>query len=277
MLTKDQFYAICSDAAKANIDKYYDSLVSAMSTYGITTNNQQAMFLVQLLHESGRLSVVMENLNYSADGLLRTFPKYYRNTAEANAHARQPQKIASRVYANRMGNGDEASQEGWKYRGRGLIQITGKNNYSGFSKSSGVDVLSNPDYLTTPDGAAASAAWFWKVNGLNSYADNQDIKGASVRINGGTNGLDDRIKLWNHAKAVIGSSSTIQQSTGASLYKIGSKGDVVKQIQTVLGITADGDFGNGTAAAVKAFQATHNLTADGVVGPATLKAMGIDA
>lgn len=177
------------------IDKYSDS-ISLLDTYGIQTALRKAAFLSQIGHESGGFRSVEENLNYSADRLTIVFPKYY-NHNEALDHHRQPQRIANRIYANRMGNGPESSGDGWKYRGRGLIQLTGKYNYQKFGDFSGSDVLSNPDYLLTPEGAIYSAIWFWDTNGCSGFADRGDIEGLTKKINGGINGLAHRKDLYN--------------------------------------------------------------------------------
>ena len=162
----------------------------------ISNSKRKAMFLAQILHESGMLSMVKENLNYSETGLVTVFKKYFdRNTAKF--YARNPQKIANRVYADRMGNGGEHTGDGWRYRGRGLIQLTGKDNYVAAGKALGVDLTKNPDYLTTPEGAARSAGWFWKSRNLNRSADTGDINTNTKLINGGYKGLDDRKNLYN--------------------------------------------------------------------------------
>lgn len=138
-------------------------------------------FFGQLKAESN-LKPISENLNYSAQGLLKTFPKYF-NSKEALLYERNPKKIANRVYANRMGNGDELSGDGWKYRGRGFIQLTGKNNYSKLSNYTGIDYVNNPDLLLTEADAMIAALWYWKVNDLNKYADIDDVDGVSDIIN----------------------------------------------------------------------------------------------
>jgi putative chitinase len=268
MLSRDQFVKVVAGATTAKINAYIDPIFNAMQEFGIDTSERQVMFLAQVLTESGALSVVVENLNYSAAGLLKTFPKYYRNQVEANAHAKQPVKIASRVYASRMGNGNEASQDGWKYRGRGLIQITGKNNYVSFGEAIGRDLTDDPSYLETPEGASRSAAWFWNVNNLNRFADRKDITGCSRAVNGGTNGLEERKRYYAHGLDVI-SGDAPSPGVAFTTLKVGSSGPAVVEIQTLLGITADGQFGPGTAAAVKTFQTRNGLAADGIVGPAT--------
>jgi predicted chitinase len=145
----------------------------------------------------------MENLNYSAKALCSTFPKYFANLAQAESYARQPEKIANRVYANRMGNGNEASGDGWKYRGRGLIQITGKNNYRGFSLWIGdIRIIDEPDLVAT-EYAVQSAVFFWDRNNLNSIADRNDVVRMTKKVNGGTNGLAHRAELLNKANGLL--------------------------------------------------------------------------
>lgn len=178
------------------IQKYATALDQAMVEFGIDTKLRQAMFLAQILHESSKLTAVEENLNYSEQGLIKTFKKYF-DRARAARYARNPQKIANRVYANRMGNGNEDSGDGWRFRGRGLIQLTGRNNYIAFGKEVGMNLVKNPDYLLTPEGAARSAGWFWETNKLNVSADKRDIVINTQIINGGSNGLDDRTRLYN--------------------------------------------------------------------------------
>lgn len=152
-----------------------------------------AHFMAQIEHESG-LKPISENLNYSAEGLLKTFPKYFTKE-QASLYARKPEKIANRVYANRIGNGDEKSGDGWKYRGRGFIQLTLKNNYENLSKDTGTDYVNNPDLLLNEADAMVAALWFWKKNGLTKYALLDDITTVTKRINGGLNGFDHRKKL----------------------------------------------------------------------------------
>lgn len=161
-----------------------------LAKYEINTIKRKAMFLAQLDHESG-LKPISENLNYSEAGLLGVFKKYF-TPAQAKQYARKPEAIANRVYANRGGNGNEASGDGWKYRGRGFIQLTLKDNYKALSKATGVDYVSNPDSLLNEADAMIAALWYWKTNNLNKYSDSGDVKGATKVINGGYNGLADR-------------------------------------------------------------------------------------
>jgi putative chitinase len=174
-----------------------DSIPEVASKFGINTPLRVAHFLAQCGHESGGFKVTSENLNYSAKGLMGIFKKYFPTEAIANAYARNPQKIANKVYANRMANGSEASGDGYKFRGRGYIQLTGRDNYTQFGKAIGVDIPSNPD-LVSSQYALLSAAWFWSKNGLSKLADggatDAVVTSITKRVNGGTIGLPDRIK-----------------------------------------------------------------------------------
>lgn len=188
--------------------KYPDDLADALSElfekYEINTVNRAAGFLAQCGHESAGFTVLKENLNYSAEGLNKVFRKYFPTLESARPYARQPEKIANRVYANRMGNGPESSGEGYKFRGRGAIQLTGKNNYTSYAKSVDMTIDEVIADLETLDGAIESACWFWKNNGLNAICDRDDIVAMTKKINGGTIGLEDRIKHYKHAKHVLG-------------------------------------------------------------------------
>ncbi len=174
-----------------------DSIPEVASKFGINTPLRVAHFLAQCGHESGGFRLTQENLNYSAKGLNGIFRKYFPTEASAAAYARNPQKIANKVYGNRMGNGPESSGEGYKFRGRGYIQLTGKENYTAFGKSIGVDIPSNPDSVASKY-ALASAAWFFSKNGLHKIADegasDTVVTKITKRVNGGTIGLADRIK-----------------------------------------------------------------------------------
>jgi len=164
-----------------------------LNSYGVNTKLRLAHFMAQIEHESG-LKPIAENLNYSANGLRKTFKKYFTDL-EAIKYQRKPELIANRVYANRMGNGNEASGDGFKFRGRGFIQITGKNNYILVSKDTHIDFLNNPDLLLIEANAMISALWFWKKNNLNFWADRDDINTITKKINGGYNGLSHRKEL----------------------------------------------------------------------------------
>lgn len=176
------------------LSKYVKPLNETMEKYQINTPLRQCHFLAQICHESGAFKRTEENLNYSAKGLLSTFPKYFTQLT-ANQYARQPEAIANRVYANRMGNGTEASGDGWRYRGRGLIQITGHDNYSLLAKSFLMGIMENPDKVANVPLSVLSAGWYWDRCKLNQYADKDDLNTITKRINGGYNGISDR-KEW---------------------------------------------------------------------------------
>jgi putative chitinase len=180
-------------------DAVITQIPTVMEKFQINTPLRLAHFLAQCGHESGNFKAVQENLNYSADGLKKIFPKYFPGTL-SESYARNPEKIASKVYGGRMGNGDESTKEGFKFRGRGYIQLTGKSNYTAFAKSIGEDTVSNPDLVATKY-PLASAAWFFSKNGLNSIADkgadSATVTAVTKRVNGGTIGLVDRIKHFN--------------------------------------------------------------------------------
>lgn len=192
-ITLDLLRKMCPATKSTTLAKYVEPLNTVAQHYGMFENNKRvAAFLAQIAHESGNFNFTIENLNYSAEGLTKIFKKYFPTLKAAQPYARKPQQIANRVYANRMGNGPERSGDGFKFRGRGLIQLTGKNNYAKFASALGMTVDEVIAYLETPAGAVASAGWFWDTNKLNVYADVNDFVGLTRRINGGTNGLADR-------------------------------------------------------------------------------------
>jgi putative chitinase len=186
------------------MDNWFEALYNILPVYDINTPERVAAFIAQCAHESGYFRFLKENLNYRAESLLKTFPKYFKTLEEAKQYERNPQKIANKVYANRMGNGDEASGDGFRYLGRGLIQLTGKNNYTFFAASIDTPLEEIPEYLQTFEGAVQSACFFWDQNGLNKFADSRDIVTMSKRINGGTIGMDDRIMKYNKALKILG-------------------------------------------------------------------------
>lgn len=179
-------------------EKLCNLMDNLLPAAGIDTKERVNMFLAQCGHESGGFTRFTEGLNYSAKGLLGTFPKYFPDLKTALSYERQKEKIANRVYANRMGNGPESSGDGWKYRGFGFIQLTGKDNFNIFSKDTGIDIVTNPESIRDDLSLAIrTAIWFWNKNNLNKFADAKDILGATKKINGGTNGLEDRKKHYN--------------------------------------------------------------------------------
>lgn len=174
------------------VKRLINTYPTLLNKYGINTELRQANFFGQLWHESN-LKPISENLNYSKEGLLKIFKKYFTEL-EAIKYQRQPEKIANRVYSNRMGNGKEESGDGWRYRGRGFIQLTGKDNYKKLTLATGIDFLNNPDYLLEETNALIAACEYWKWIGANKYADLNDVKSITKLINGGYIGLEDRVE-----------------------------------------------------------------------------------
>jgi putative chitinase len=189
------------------VSHWHKALEQLFPDYEINTPQRMAAFIAQCAHESAGFTALVENLNYRWQSLRKVFPKYFPDDAIAQDYASRPNKqeaIANRIYASRMGNGDEASGDGYRYRGRGLIQLTGRSNYTWFAASLEITPEEASEYLTTFEGAAQSACWFWESNKLNQWADKGDILTLTKRINGGTIGLDDRIKHYEHALHVLG-------------------------------------------------------------------------
>lgn len=202
MFTRAQLILIDPAVAVSHLD--VESMCVKLShefdvpAHGFSTAQRRAAFIGQLCVESAHFGRTTENLNYSSDGLLKTFPRHFKDRADADNYAHHPEKIANRVYADRMGNFDEHSGDGWKYRGRGLIQLTGKNNYTAYHHQF------DPDDLATPNGAVDSAIWFYTIkHNLNPFADSGDILAITRVINGGVAALDERIKFYNKALSVL--------------------------------------------------------------------------
>ena len=188
-------------------NKYLNDLAEVLSEqfdkYEINTPNRAAGFLAQCGHESNGFTVLKENLNYKAEALNKIFHKYFPTVESANDYAHNPEKIANRIYADRMGNGDEASGDGYKFRGRGAIQLTGRDNYTKFGASIGLDPEACVADMETLDGGVESAMWFWRTNGLNAICDADDIVKMTKRVNGGVIGLAERTQIYNKAKAIL--------------------------------------------------------------------------
>lgn len=201
ILSKDKLTKIL----KGNnyIDDWYQSLEDNLPKYDINDINRIAAFLAQCAHESANFKILKENLNYRAESLRRVWPRHFPTDEIAQQYARQPEKIANKAYANRMGNGDESSGDGWKFSGKGLIQLTGRNNYQLFADHVDMNIDELPEYLISFDGAVKSACWFWDTNKLNQWADQGDLKTLTKKINGGTLGLEDRIKHYNHIMEIL--------------------------------------------------------------------------
>jgi putative chitinase len=197
MVSKEQL-------AKLHIgEQWVDALNETFARFNILTPIQQASFIGQCGHECGNFKVLEENLNYRAETLMKLWKSRFPTIEVANEYARNPKKIANKVYASRMGNRDESSGDGYRFRGRGCIQLTGHANYFHAGNACGEDFVMNPDLVATPKYAAMTAGWFWNTHKLNQYADIKDFTMMTKKINGGTIGLNDRIKHINHALEVL--------------------------------------------------------------------------
>ena len=183
--------------------QWLEPLNAAMQRFNINTPKRMAAFIGQCAHESSNFATLTENLNYRMESLVKVWPRHFPTLDVAAQYHRKPEQIANRAYANRMGNGPEASGDGWKYRGRGLIHLTGKDNYQLASDALSVDLVESPDTVTEPAMAAMTAAWFWNKRGLNELADKGYNETISKRINGGTHGMADRLKRTSTALALL--------------------------------------------------------------------------
>jgi len=204
MITVDQLKQLIP--GNPYVAEWQEALDQLFPDYEINTPLRMAAFISQCAHESNNFRALKENLNYRWETLRKIFPNYFPNDQIAQQYASLPNKqeaIANRVYGNRMGNGPESSGDGYRYCGRGLIQLTGKDNYQAFADSLEMPIEDVPEYLATFEGAAQSACWFWETNNLNRFADAGDVKGLTRAINGGYIGLEDRIKHYNHALQVL--------------------------------------------------------------------------
>ena len=182
---------------------WVDALNETFQRFNILTPIQQASFIGQCGHECGNFRILEENLNYRAETLMKLWKSRFPTIEVANEYAKNPKKIANKVYANRMGNRDESSGDGYRFRGRGCIQLTGHANYFHAGQACGEDFVMQPDLVATPRYAAMTAGWFWDTHKLNQYADRQDFLMMTKKINGGTIGLDDRIRHINHALDIL--------------------------------------------------------------------------
>ncbi len=184
-------------------EQWVDALNETFQRFNILTPNQQASFIGQAGHESGNFRMLEENLNYRAETLMKVWPKRFPTLEFAKQYEKNPKKIANSVYANRMGNRDEASGDGFRFRGRGLFQLTGHAGYFHAGQALGEDFVMQPELVATPKYAAMTAGWFWDTHKLNQYADRTDYLMMTKKINGGTIGLDDRIRHINHALDIL--------------------------------------------------------------------------
>lgn len=199
--TEDQLTQLLS--GNQYVHEWFEALTNVLPQYDITSAQRVAAFISQCGHESNGFTAIKENLNYRAESLVKVWPRSFPDANTAQKYAHNPEMIANRAYANRMGNGDESSGDGFKFCGRGLIQLTGRNNYQLFANSKQMNIDDIPAYLATFEGAVDSACWFWNKNNLNSIADTGDIVTLTKRINGGTLGLDDRTNRYNQALSVL--------------------------------------------------------------------------
>lgn len=260
---------------------WHKALVNVLPKYKIDTPERIAGFLAQCGHESNNFTVLEENLHYRAETLDKVFPKYFKNAGRNAAdYAKKPEAIANIVYGGRMGNNQPG--DGYLFRGRGVIQLTGRDNYTAFGKTLNKSAEEVAGYITSKEGAIESACWFWNSRNINKAADAGDIVTMTKLINGGTIGLEDRKKHYEHALAVLTGKEVHKPVSvtsapnlavapqGSRVLRVGSRGAQVKKLQEALGVEADGSFGPGTETALKTWQAANGLTADGVAGPATL-------
>jgi putative chitinase len=283
-LTVEQLASILPN--NKEIKQWHDAMLKVFPKYDITSQKRIASFLTQTGHESLDYTVLSENLNYSAKGLNTVFPKYFKNAGrDANDYARQPEKIANIVYANRMGNGNTASGDGWKYRGRGIIQLTGYDNYKSFADYIGKSVDDTISYIQTKEGAVESAAWFWNTRNLNKVSDTGDVTAVTKLINGGTHGLPDRTKRYNNAIRILNSDSItspispvieeVKVKNKLPVVRLGSSGEAVSKIQEYLKIPVTGIFDQKTKDSLVRWQKFNGLVADGIAGSNTYKKMNI--
>jgi putative chitinase len=277
LLTEAQLAAMIP--TNKEVAAWCEELNKALPKYDITTDQRIAGFISQCAHESMDFNAMSENLNYREETLNKVFPRYFgpgkRNAAE---YAKNPEKIANYVYMDEFRTsklGNTQPGDGWRFRGRGLKQLTGRDNYTRFAKDYDMTAEEAAVWVETKEGALASALWFWNTNNLNTVADTGSVPALTKKINGGDIGLADRQARYEKAMAVLTGKIPLRAAnseaapTGGALRR-GSKGEEVKKMQAKLGLSADGDFGPGTEAALKKWQAANGLTADGVAGPKTI-------
>ena len=276
MITLEQFGAMIP--RNKDTEAWFDAAVVLFEEYEINTPNRIAGFMAQCAHESADFTRLEENLNYSEKALNSVFGRYFgKGKRNAKDYARNPKEIANYVYqdefrSKRGALGNTDAGDGWRFRGRGIKQLTGRNNYTAFGKSVGMSAEEAAEYVATPKGAIESACWFWATNKLERFADADDNLGLTKKINGGTIGLEDRNERYEAAKAILGGKDIPKaptKSSGSRTLRKGMKGDDVAKMQKALGISADGDFGFGTQTSVKKWQKLNGLVADGIVGAAT--------
>jgi putative chitinase len=279
LLTEAQLAAMIP--TNKEVAEWCAALNEMLPKYNITTDKRIAGFISQCAHESMDFRVLQENLNYKEATLLKVFPRYFGPGKEnAAEYAGKPEKIANYVYMDKHRSkagalGNVKDGDGWLFSGKGLKQVTGRANTTAFGKTVGMTAEEAAAYLLTKKGALESALWFWNSRNLNEVADTGDQVRLTKIINGGDIGLADRQARYARAMAALGGKIEVSinsQITDAvtQVLRRGSKGDMVKKMQAKLGLTADGDFGPGTEAALKKWQTANGLTADGVAGPKTM-------
>ena len=249
VLTLNQLKSILP--SNKEVGEWLAPLNSCLEEYKINTPLRIAAFLAQTGHESRDFTDLEENLYYTAPRLMQVWPSRFKTLAVANQYAKNPQKFANNVYANRMGNGSPESGDGWRFRGQGIKQLTGRDNYTRWGKTLNMSAEEAVKYIATKEGAIESACWYWKENNLDRYADNQEFKKLTYAINGGYIGYEDRLARYKR-----------------NLINISNKNDTVftidvKAVQTALRVTADGDIGPITLKAIKIWQKDKGYPATG--------------
>lgn len=279
MITLEQFSAMIPK--NKDPESWYNAAMPMFEKYEINTPNRIAGFMAQCAHESADFTRLVENLNYSEKALNSVFGRYFgKGKEDAAEYARNQEKIANYVYMDefrtkRGALGNTEPGDGWLFRGRGIKQLTGRNNYAAFGETVGMSAEEAAEYVATPEGAMESACWFWQTNRLARHADAGDNVKLTKAINGGTIGLDDRNRRWEEALAILGGEMpapkpAAKKASGMRTLRRRMSGDDVAAMQRAIGVSpADGIFGIGTDSAVRAWQKSNGLTADGIVGPAT--------
>jgi putative chitinase len=282
MLTLQQFSSMIP--TNKNPKPWFDAAQELFVKYQINTPNRIAGFMAQCAHESTDFTSLEENLSYSADRLRTIFPRYFKNV-DPTGYARNPEKLANYVYmdANRTASGalgNTQPGDGWRFRGRGIKQLTGRANYAAFGRTVNMTAEQAAEYVATPKGAIESACWFWNTKKLNSVADSDDIVRMTKIINGGDIGLEDRRNRYTRAKSILASNrpaqafptavndqitDSVTQTSTTTILKRGARGDLVKQVQQGLGIGADGVFGMQTEVAIRSWQRNNKYTVNGIL------------
>jgi putative chitinase len=271
MVTLAQLQSLYPRAKVGHVEAIAANSTAVFTQFGISQlPNRLHFFLAQIGHESGGLSVVEENLNYSATRLMQVFPSRFPTLASAEAVAGSAQRIGNSIYASRMGNGDAASGDGFRYRGRGYIQLTGKNNYKLVGAHAGIDLIGDPDRAFAPADALRVACGFWALNNLNAVCDTGDFTQLTKRINGGTIGMPDRLAWLDKVRRALSEPPNRKPPV-----------EIVRAVQLALQVrgfatvgAADGDLGEKTAAAIRVFRSRNGMP-DGLIDAALLAVLGI--